>query len=60
MTLLEQLSRYTRINYALVISDVLAYFKVTKYYGPYIGSSSTTKKRYKRTSSGSTGGAGTS
>jgi len=30
IALLEQLGRYTGINYAAVISDVLAYFKVTK------------------------------
>ena len=30
ITLPEQLGRYTRINYAAVISDILAYFKVTK------------------------------
>ena len=30
ITLLEQLSYYTKINYAAVISDILAYFKVTK------------------------------
>jgi hypothetical protein len=29
-------------------------------YGPYISSSRTTRKRYKQTSSGSTGGTGTS
>ena len=30
IALLEQLGRHTRINYAAVISDILAYFKVTK------------------------------
>ena len=30
IALLEQLSYYTGINYAAVIGDVLAYFKVTK------------------------------
>jgi hypothetical protein len=30
IALLEQLSRYTGINYATVIGNVLAYFKVTK------------------------------
>ena len=30
ITLSEQLSYYTKINYAAVISDILAYFKVTK------------------------------
>ena len=30
IALLEQLSRHTRINYAAVISNVLAHFKVTK------------------------------
>ena len=30
ITLLEQLGRYIGINYAVVIGNVLAYFKVTK------------------------------
>ena len=30
ITLLEQLSRHIRINYAAVISNILAHFKVTK------------------------------
>ena len=30
ITLLEQLSRHTGINYAVVISNILAHFKVTK------------------------------
>jgi hypothetical protein len=42
------------------MQQILSSTTTTNYYGPYISSSRTTRKRYKQTSGRSAGGTGTS
>ena len=48
------------INTLLAISILVIVNYIGKYYGPYISSSTTTRKRHKQSSSGSAGNARTS